>query len=242
MAIKYDAQELPPIPKRFPKETLKETTKEKTGEKTMFDDFSHFEEQAEVKDNIFLIPNSPILDLAAIGLRMKEVRNKLGLGGEELALLTDISNTALRKIETGQLWPPHRCLISLYEKFHVDIMWLLFGVTSNRQKVLSAFSGMNDEDLFDLFIRLFSYFTMSDAGAFDSNNGKIGGVSDFAKWDQVYYRALTAEEAQELQKQSYHEYKSVPTESLDNIKELYASMSGKDRKQLMEFFRSIDEQ
>lgn len=211
------------------------------GELEQCNDFSYLEKNEGVADDIFLLPDGPILDLAAIGLRMKEVRNKLGLGGEELALLTGISNTALRKIEAGQLWPPHRCLMSLYEKFHIDIIWLLFGVISTRQKILSAFSGMNDEDLFDLFIRLFSYFAMSDAGAFDPRNGKVGGVSDLSKWDQTYYKALTMEDAQKLQKQSYHQYKSIPTESLDSIKEMYMNMSEVDRKQLKEIIYYIDQ-
>lgn len=171
------------------------------------------------EDEILELFGDCVFDSKAMGRRLKEVRHSLNMSGIEFASLLGLSETGLRKVENGYLWPSIRIFPILYAAFGVDIIWLLLGVTSTRQRILSAFCGMEDKELFDIFVRLYSYFSFGDTGAFCIDNGRARGVSDIAKCENTFYRALTPDDIKQENDNVPYRYNTID-EMKENIDKL----------------------
>lgn len=186
------------------------------------------------EDNILEFFGDCAFDSKAMGHRLKEVRNSLNMSGIEFASILGLSETGLRKVENGYLWPSIRIFPILYGAFGVDIIWLIMGSTSTRQRILSAFCGMDDKELFDIFIRLYSYFSCGDTGAFCINNGRARGVSDMAKWENTFYRALTPDDIKQENDNVPYQYNTV-----DDMKENIDKLGPEGLAALKEYINSI---
>ena len=77
--------------------------------------------------DIFLMPKTPKIDLAAIGSRIKELRG--AMRQEELAALLHITQGHLSKIESGKIAPSIEILVFLSLKFGRPTDWILRGET-----------------------------------------------------------------------------------------------------------------
>lgn len=83
--------------------------------------------------NISNVPKSNVkkrpIDPAAIeaGIRLRRVREHLGLTGQELADATGVSKAAISYVENGRYWPDGKLLHYLAEKYSVREAYVLRG-------------------------------------------------------------------------------------------------------------------
>jgi len=71
------------------------------------------------------LPNKIKVDLVAVGSRIKNLRGNILQ--EELATYLGISQGHLSKVERGKTAPSFEMLISLSDRFHKSIDWILRG-------------------------------------------------------------------------------------------------------------------
>lgn len=129
------------------------------------------------------------LDAVSIGARLSQTRKGLGVTQEEMAKALFISPPGFRKLENGIAWPSGQVLVRLHDVYGIDITWLLYGIHSSYMDILIAISTQDDSRKFDLFTRLYSYFSVEhDPAVFSpSRNNECKNVDHFATWvDGIY--------------------------------------------------------
>lgn len=85
----------------------------------------------------------PILDLAAIGARLREIRG--GLSQTAFAARLGLERQSVRRYESGERAPDAEALVRLQQEFGVDPGWVLTGggrhpvMTEEERRVLALF-------------------------------------------------------------------------------------------------------
>lgn len=123
-----------------------------------------------------------------IGRRIRQFREKRGYTINSFAQQLDISSSAMQKIEYGYLYPPLKAIINMYQVFGVDIYYILFGTRTFHNDVLSALQGLPKEELFDIYNRLYAYFSCDAENALQPENGSLPLAPGCAGWDGSYFR------------------------------------------------------
>lgn len=176
-------------------------------------------------------------DLKAIGRRLTSIREGMGLTINEMAETLFLSYSGLKKLEEGNSFIGASVLILLHERYGVDLLWLLLGRHTTHDDVCLGLMHLNREELFDIFVRLFSYFQGGDEAALNPLNGKLSGIKDFAKWDNTFYRLMTQEEAQEAEV-PYEDWNVTKQEIEKNL----IDMDPESRKSVLSFIESMKNQ
>lgn len=130
------------------------------------------------------------LDFRGIGERMRKIREDAGYSVNAMSKCLNLTEAGLRKLEYGNSLPSGRTLITLHETLGADLVWLLFGRHSTHDDILSALYAADDDVLFDIFVRLYSYFSGGNHSVFCPQNGTINNVPGVKEWDGTYYRRI----------------------------------------------------
>jgi transcriptional regulator with XRE-family HTH domain len=79
------------------------------------------------------------LDLIAIGRRIREVRERLGLVQQDLADAAGVRHLAISELETGKTDnPKSRTLVAIANRLGVPLQWMLYGTTGARVDAADA--------------------------------------------------------------------------------------------------------
>ena len=70
----------------------------------------------------------------ALGLRLKEARNRTGLNQAEFAEKIGVARDTISRAEVGAQSPTEKLLRKITEVHGIDFVWLLTGDTSSREK------------------------------------------------------------------------------------------------------------
>ena len=70
----------------------------------------------------------------ALGLRLKEARNRTGLNQAEFAEKIGVARDTISRAEVGAQSPTEKLLRKITEIHGIDFVWLLTGDTSSREK------------------------------------------------------------------------------------------------------------
>lgn len=128
-------------------------------------------------------------ELAAdIGRRIRQFREKRGYTLNSFAQQLDISISSMQKIEYGYLTPSLKSIINMHQAYGVDIYYILFGTRTFHNDVLSALQGLSREELFDIYNRLYVYFSCNSENALQPENGSLPLAPGCAGWDGTYFR------------------------------------------------------
>lgn len=179
------------------------------------------------------------LDQEAVGDRIKAIRLANNLTLEKMAESLNISLSGLRKLETGLAFPSGKNIFLLHEIYGVDISWLLYGVHSNHMSILEALQAETDESKFDIFTRLYSYFSTHDTMCLVESYGKAPGTEHFANWDGVYFKEIKPVESSDYEdkKETTYEvgkmYDSPVTDVLQ-LKQRIESLSDSEKYNLLQ--------
>lgn len=125
-----------------------------------------------------------------VGERIFSIRKAHSLRQEDMALQLNLSVSGLRRLEAGLSFPNGLTLVKLHEQFGVDILWLLYGTHSSHMDILTLLSAEDDSVKFDIFTRLFSYFSSHDCKSFIPSHGRCAGVEHFSEWDGTFYKPI----------------------------------------------------
>lgn len=155
-----------------------------------------------------------------VGLRIFSIRKTLNITQESMSEALNISPSGLRRLESGNAFPSGPTLIMLHEVYGVDLLWLLYGTHSLRMDILNAIASSSDDIKFDVFTRLYSYFTTRDPRSFLISNSQMGNVEHFAKWNHsTYYMPIDEEET--CDEKEYHAGDSFDVDFEDYINTYY---------------------
>jgi len=93
-----------------------------------------------------------------IGLRMKEVRQSIGMSQSELADKMKYYQSNICGIERGYSYPGMSLLRYLGETHNINMNWIIFGIGEMREKY-AGYNGWNDyaeydEEMKDLYFHL----------------------------------------------------------------------------------------
>jgi len=165
-----------------------------------------------------------------IGLRLFSIRKSLGITQEDMAASLNISTSGYRRLENGAALPSGTILIMMHELYGINILWLLYGVHSTHSDILNALSSESEQVKFDIFTRLYSYFSTHDSRSFLLNNGEGKAVEHFAAWDGAYFVPVSTEVSSDEKEYpnggvfdvAYEEY--IKTYMPDSVKHFKALM------------------
>lgn len=159
---------------------------------------NHKRGQTRPRDETLLLPlyykKVDDIDAIAVGNRLAAVRIALRMSMREFGENLQLSPDGISKMERGDIAPGGRTLILLHEFYGVDIQWLLFGCHTTHMDLLNVLSNMDDAIKFDIFTRLYSYFSnpkWNDKICFIPNHRTAKNVTHFAKWEHTLYRPIS---------------------------------------------------
>lgn len=174
------------------------------------------------------------IDTVGIGKRMCAVRESVGYTAEAMAERLKVSYSGLRKVELGESVPSARMLFGLHELLGIDLVWLLYGKHTLHDDLLSALYATDDAVKFDIFVRLFSYFSTNDNTVFSPSNNKCGSVQHFAKWDFPLYRPLQKDETPD-EETEYEDSFELDAAMLKRIR----SLNKDEAMKMFELFKTL---
>lgn len=142
----------------------------------------------KTKNSIPMYTDSQTEITGEIGQRIRQFREKRGYTINAFAQQLDISVSALQKIEYGYLLPSLKAIINMHQAYGIDIYYILFGTRTFHNDVLSAIQGLPREELFDIYCRLYVYFSCNIENALLPENGSLPLAPGCAGWDGSYFR------------------------------------------------------
>ena len=144
-------------------------------------------DEKKTKNNIPMYTDNTELAVD-IGRRIRQFREKRGYSINSFAQQLDISFSTMQKIEYGYLYPSAKALINMHQAYGVDIYYILFGIKTFHRDILHALQGLSREELFDIYNRLYVYFSCNTENALLPENGSLPLAPRCAGWDGTYFR------------------------------------------------------
>lgn len=177
------------------------------------------------------------IDAVKVGKRIFKVRTGLGMSLDQFGKALHLSYNSISKMELGRVPPNARTVVLMHSLYGVDPVWLLFGRHTTHMDILNTLSCCNDSILFDVFVRLYSYFGSDDRDkiCLVPNCKAAKGVTDFAKWQDGLYRPI---KGGELPDDEVDFTSEIPAYSNDDddvmwLSKMVKEMSPADSKRLM---------
>lgn len=192
--------------------------------------------QSQKQQFTFSYHKSEAFNAAEIGKRLAEFRKGIGLSQSEFAKLINCSYTGLRKFEAGECFPGAGVLIMLHEKLGVDLQWLLFGRHSTHGDVCYALMHLKKDELFDIFLRLMSYYQSGKISALNPANGNVEEAGRFAEWDGTLYRCF--DDAQTTSNEDVFCNWSI---TADEIKNSLPSLNEKQQENVLAYIKFLQQ-
>ena len=118
----------------------------------------------------------------AIGERLRSIRTTIGLTLDSMSEKLSSSRSGYRKMEIGEAFPNGQTLFLLHDEFGVDIVWLLYGRHSTHSDILRYLRNEDECVKFDIFVRLYSYFSTKEQASLVPFHDCCEGVEHFAKF------------------------------------------------------------
>lgn len=189
------------------------------------------------------------IDTEEVGRRILQVRTRLGMSLDQFGRSVHLSYNSISKMELGKVPPNARTVVLLHSLYGVDPVWLLFGRHTTHMDILNTLSCCNDKVLFDVFVRLYSYFSSDerDKICLVPNCRSAKGVTNFSKWQDGLYRPIESEEIPDDEVEFTSRIPSFSTDSADSddnddnddddmtwLSKVADGMSTEDGKRLLE--------
>lgn len=124
-----------------------------------------------------------------IGQRFLSFRQSLHYIACDFSRVLDVSPSGLKKMESGDLHVTGLVLLRLHALLGLDLNWLIFGASTSASECISVLSsdGFYETDLFDIFIRLYSFLISKDRACL-SGATSLPFIDHFAKYDEKLHR------------------------------------------------------
>lgn len=98
------------------------------------------------------------IDNKEVGKRIKEIRESHQLTQEQLAEILKVTPVAVRDYEKGKYGISKEVMLMFKQHFHVSIDVLLFGESTEQERLLSFIISATEQDKMRTFLYLWTYF------------------------------------------------------------------------------------
>lgn len=95
---------------------------------------------------------------AEVGKRIKEIRESNNLTQEQMAELLKVTTNAVRDYEKGNYGISKDVMLQLRQQFHVSIDYLLFGDSTDTEKLFFLLENASENDKMRVLAHLMFYF------------------------------------------------------------------------------------
>lgn len=95
---------------------------------------------------------------AEVGKRIKEIRESNNLTQEQMAEILKVTTNAVRDYEKGNYGISKDVMLQLRQQFHVSIDYLLFGDSTDTEKLFFLLENASENDKMKVLAHLMFYF------------------------------------------------------------------------------------
>ena len=95
---------------------------------------------------------------AEVGKRIKEIRESHNLNQEQMAEILKVTTNAVRDYEKGNYGISKDVMLQLRQQFHVSIDYLLFGDSTDTEKLFFLLENASENDKMKVLAHLMFYF------------------------------------------------------------------------------------
>ncbi len=95
---------------------------------------------------------------AEVGKRIKEIRESNNLTQEQMAEILKVTTNAVRDYEKGNYGISKDVMLQIRQHFHVSIDYLLFGDSTDAEKLFFLLENASENDKMKALVHLMFYF------------------------------------------------------------------------------------